>query len=331
MFFAGIFCGTGFAAIAQVFGGADGFSSKFLIASACPVQPNANIFFGGSADGSASRSFIASVCPPQPNSNIFFGGNADGSVFRSFVASVCPPQPNSNIYILVAMPMVQIPSPLSLLFARRSRIQISCYYFGGNADGSDSKSLITSVCPPQPNSNIFFGGNADGFVSRSFIATVCPPKTKSNIYYGGNADGSKFGKLITAPCIILPIELIAFTGACEKQRIILNWSTANEKDNHYFTIESSDDGTNWKTQGRVDGAGNSKTIHNYAFYDTMPVTKSLIYYRLKQTDYDDNYKYWYIITVDKCGNKIRHTLSPPFQTLPREKFLICYSPGGKKS
>jgi hypothetical protein len=273
-----LLCGISFAGKGQYLGGnADGFAYKPLIVTVCPPQSNSNIYFGGNAEGAASSTFIASVCPAQSNSNIFFGGNADGSTSKSFIASICPPQLNSNVF------------------------------FGGNADGFSSKSLIVTVCPPQPNSNVFYGGTADGFAYKPLIITVCPPQTNSNIYYGGNAAGSRLGQVITAVCAVLPIELLSFTGTCEKQKINLKWSTAT--DNNYFTIESSTDGISWITAGLVNGAGNSTSLRTYSFIDTTSTNKALIYYRLMQTDFNGEYKYWNIIAVEKCADNATDKIS----------------------
>lgn len=264
-------CGISFAGKAQYLGGnADGFAFNSLIASVCPAKQNTNIFFGGNADGSASRSFIAAVCPAQQNSNIYFGGNADGFASRALIASVCPPQQNSNVF------------------------------YGGNADGFSSNSRIVTVCPPQQNTNVFYGGTGDGFTNKPFINTVCPPTINANIYYGGIAAGARRGQIIAAACAALPIELISFTAICEKQKINLNWSTATETNNNYFTIESSEDAVNWKVSGIVNGAGNSTSLLNYSFVDTALTTKAITYYRLKQTDFNGKYEYWNIITTERC-------------------------------
>lgn len=102
---------------------------------------------------------------------------------------------------------------------------------------------------------------------------------------------------------ILPIELLSFTGSCENNNTKLNWKTATEMNNDYFTIERSVDGINFDPIGTVQGAGNSSTIRNYEFADdflSYPVGEGLgvRYYRLKQTDYNGEYKYYESVSVD---------------------------------
>jgi Ice-binding-like/Secretion system C-terminal sorting domain len=101
-------------------------------------------------------------------------------------------------------------------------------------------------------------------------------------------------------CSILPIGLLSFTGVCAMQTVVLNWSTAMETNNRYFTVERSDDGMNWQAIGTIDGAGTSATLHSYSLTDKLP-GKSISYYRLMLTDFGGVNTYSIVITVQKCG------------------------------
>lgn len=103
--------------------------------------------------------------------------------------------------------------------------------------------------------------------------------------------------ITTAP---LPIELISFTGSCDKSVVILNWKTITEHNNDYFTIERSANGVDWQVAGEIKGAGNSYKINSYEYIDKA-ARKGFIYYRLKQTDIDKEFKYAPMITVEDCG------------------------------
>jgi hypothetical protein len=86
----------------------------------------------------------------------------------------------------------------------------------------------------------------------------------------------------------LPIELLSFEGALNNSRAIdLNWSTASEINNDYFTIKRSYDGVNWQLVGHVNGAGNSQSLLNYTISDnSFDISYPTIYYSLQQTDFD---------------------------------------------
>ena len=82
----------------------------------------------------------------------------------------------------------------------------------------------------------------------------------------------------------LPIELVRFAAECHGDVISLNWTTASETNNDFFTIEKSEDGLEWAKIGTVPGSGNSVQAIEYSFADDDPTT--LAYYRLVQTDYN---------------------------------------------
>jgi len=87
----------------------------------------------------------------------------------------------------------------------------------------------------------------------------------------------------------LPIELLQFNVKCINNQVIISWTTVTEINNDYFTIQRSDDGTNFINIGTLQGAGNSNSLKIYNFIDANP-TGSISYYRLMQTDYDGKYK-----------------------------------------
>jgi hypothetical protein len=83
----------------------------------------------------------------------------------------------------------------------------------------------------------------------------------------------------------LPIELLFFTGNCKNYKVTLNWSTASESNNSFFTLEKSVNWNDWQKLATIKGAGNSNQIINYEYIDENN-TEPLVYYRLSQTDYD---------------------------------------------
>ncbi|MBI4930429.1 MAG: T9SS type A sorting domain-containing protein [Bacteroidetes bacterium] len=88
----------------------------------------------------------------------------------------------------------------------------------------------------------------------------------------------------------LPAELLSFTGKSNGEENILEWVTASERNNDYFTLERGTDGFNFEKLAVVDGAGNSSTTKHYQSIDKEPFI-GINYYRLKQTDFDGSVKY----------------------------------------
>ena len=88
----------------------------------------------------------------------------------------------------------------------------------------------------------------------------------------------------------LPIHLLYFTAKPQTNRVRLDWATASETNNDYFTVERSQDGENFNELFKKPGAGISTTNLYYFGYDNKPFD-GISYYRLKQTDYDGKYEY----------------------------------------
>lgn len=89
----------------------------------------------------------------------------------------------------------------------------------------------------------------------------------------------------------LPIELLSFTATPVDNSIVdLDWATATETGNDYFTVERSVDGATFETVAIVDGAGQSASLLNYKTTDPTPY-RGVSYYRLKQTDMDGSFVY----------------------------------------
>ena len=95
----------------------------------------------------------------------------------------------------------------------------------------------------------------------------------------------------------LPITLISFTANCLSHGIELDWSTAAEFNDDYFTILRSSSIDNYKEVGVVTGSGNSDQVLNYSFTD-WSATHDEYYYVLEQTDYDGTHKFYHPIEID---------------------------------
>lgn len=83
----------------------------------------------------------------------------------------------------------------------------------------------------------------------------------------------------------LPVELLSFEASQAGASVRLDWSTASEINNDYFTVERSRDGVEFSDVINVSGAGNSTNVNNYTTFDTDPMN-GVSYYRLRQTDFD---------------------------------------------
>jgi hypothetical protein len=111
----------------------------------------------------------------------------------------------------------------------------------------------------------------------------------------------------------LPIELLSFKARPVGSIVQLNWSTASEINNDYFTIQRSSDAESFIEVLKVKGNGNSSIIRNYMAIDEQPFYGNT-YYRLKQTDFNGTSKFHDIIVVH-LKKSSPYTIYPnPFST-----------------
>ena len=119
---------------------------------------------------------------------------------------------------------------------------------------------------------------------------LCSAKLQAQIYGVGNGGGFAFAiKGGSGSEVSLPIELLFFDGQCTENEVKLEWKTASEQNNEFFTVERSDSLTSWQIIGTKDGSSNSNEILSYDLTDPNPLVNA--YYRLKQTDKNGDFEY----------------------------------------
>jgi len=112
----------------------------------------------------------------------------------------------------------------------------------------------------------------------------------------------------------LPVELLSFNGAMQKEKVLLNWSTASEINNNGFYVERSADGKNFEAAGFVKGAGNTVTEHAYSFTDAAAWknhAQQTVYYRLKQEDFDGRIQYSRVAKVNRTNDLLSECTAYP--------------------
>jgi hypothetical protein len=127
--------------------------------------------------------------------------------------------------------------------------------------------------------------------------TGLTPNTQYWFVADGNA-GTPSSFDITMTNITLPIKYKSFDLKNKINAIHLDWITASENNNDYFTIERSYDGVNFEEIGKLDGSGNSNFDLAYNFIDRDVEVKGKRFYRIKQTDFDFIYSYSEVKSVD---------------------------------
>lgn len=98
--------------------------------------------------------------------------------------------------------------------------------------------------------------------------------------------------------LVLPINLINFSGSKKGGSNLLQWSTASEQNSSYFEVQRSENSIDFSTIAKVNAAGNSSQVRNYQYNDDeISSAASIYYYRLKMVDIDGSGKYSSVIFI----------------------------------
>ncbi|MEO8665723.1 MAG: FG-GAP-like repeat-containing protein [Ignavibacteria bacterium] len=125
----------------------------------------------------------------------------------------------------------------------------------------------------------------------------------------------------------LPIELSYFTSLVNSSAVTLSWSTTSEENNSGFEIERGDVRAEtqdvWNKIGYVVGHGNSTSQQNYIFVDRN-LTSGKYKYRLKQIDFNGNYKYYNLSGEVIIGLPVKFELSQNYPNPFNPNTIINY-------
>jgi hypothetical protein len=119
---------------------------------------------------------------------------------------------------------------------------------------------------------------------------------------------------MTNTTIPLPLQLLQFTANAVRNEVLVQWTTAMEKNVAGFDVERSNDALHFETAGYVAGKGNALVPYAYTFTDISPLDGKS-FYRLKMMDMDGSFSYSPVAAVVRQSAGGQVTLSPvPAQT-----------------
>jgi len=147
---------------------------------------------------------------------------------------------------------------------------------GAGTVGSYKNNTLTGT------GEIAFGGTTCGNLN---CATGCATTPAMNTLTCAN-----FG-------FVLPVEWKTLSAKKTFENIVISWGTYSEKNNAYFEIEKSSNGVTWEVVGEVKGSGTTSSETNYSILDE-DVESGLVYYRIKQVDFDGKFDYSSIVFIN---------------------------------
>ena len=161
----------------------------------------------------------------------------------------------------------------------------------GGGGGGGQGTVIYSISQPTTNTTTTTANGTGG----------CDNNSNPCTSQAGSGGGSTDDGIIQNTGGPLPVELLNFDAQLfNNDYVRLDWSTASEINSSHFNIERSADGIEWKTIGKVLSAGNSSNMIYYEYVDLNPLA-GYSYYRLKQVDLDEKFKYSSIRHIDIDG------------------------------
>ena len=97
---------------------------------------------------------------------------------------------------------------------------------------------------------------------------------------------------------VFPVEWTYFNASeMDENTVQLKWGTASETNNDKFIIERSTDGKVFSDIDEVFGAGTTTQSKDYYFIDNKLPRSQMLYYRIKQVDYDGAMNYSKVLFV----------------------------------
>lgn len=220
-------------------------------------------------------------------------GCSSGCNLTSFGGPNCSPAVSGNCtagYVNMAPVDIVVPSGCTFTVTAVMANRPGCSASG--ADGACQTCDVLKVDLFPGGIKINQQGTANATLTDSYM--LAGPGTIRITGRANRADEIVTFSVTSTGCVDcanpLPIELLEFNAIPLKSVVHLNWITASEINNDYFTIERSVDGVDFEPYAIMHGAGNSASLQYYSLVDTNPVN-GLSYYRLKQTDFDGAFDY----------------------------------------
>lgn len=195
------------------------------------------------------------------------------------------------------------------------RLNMTINSFPGSGNGA----IISNVFPGTRVCRMKLATTASVFALEHLAlqwnnpGSLNPPRT---VVYAYNLDGDEIN--ITTPPThsidssgiggVLPVELANFAHTVIRNNVNLNWSTSSELNNSGFYIERKSEYAEWNNLGFVSGNGTTNNVSNYSFTDRN-LESGNFSYRLKQVDFNGEYRYYYLGTDINIGIPAKFSLS----------------------
>lgn len=188
------------------------------------------------------------------------------------------------------------------------------YFNNNNSLGTDAayadKWIIINFCTGS------FADEVRYFADELVAGAADPPETGWQV-----ANGAAPAPTLSGSVSMLPIGLLHFAAHPEDERVYLQWQTAWELHNAYIAVERATDDHRFTEIGRLAGAGTTEATVDYRYVD-LAAPGGVVYYRLRQVDYDGTATYHRTLAV-----RVAHAHAPRWwPTLAAETLYVAVGP-----
>jgi hypothetical protein len=179
---------------------------------------------------------------------------------------------------------------------------------GPIVQGSPLALVASADDPTTPNIDGFITGNIIKYkIWMSQLNIEIPSDSIIPTYSFGNNTFSTLGTSVAVlNAGLIPVELTSFSASVRSgNEVYLEWVTSTETNNSGFAVERRID-AGWSEIGFVKGNGTTTKIHQYHLVDKLMHKNNnyVIKYRLKQIDYNGEFRY-----SDEIEIKISNTVT----------------------
>ncbi|MDQ6845767.1 MAG: T9SS type A sorting domain-containing protein [Bacteroidota bacterium] len=227
--------------------------------------------------------------------------------------------PGSNFYSMnrywTVTPTTQPSSPVAVRFYYNTQDL-------ADVNGDDPQGPVTHT---QLTVYKLQGGNSDpttnwsGASGVTYYSSGVTPSLSNWVYtdLGNNRHQAEFlvsdfsgGGAGAVAMAVLPVTYVSFTASAQRDKVVLQWSTATELNSKEFSVQRSVDGVNFMTIATVPAAGNSNTIRYYSFDDLQSISLKgkVVFFRIVEADINGRLIYTGIKNVKIADGKNRFTL-----------------------
>lgn len=103
-------------------------------------------------------------------------------------------------------------------------------------------------------------------------------------------DAWLLGVSMETSMFVLPLQINNFTATAEGNSSLLEWNATTQDNTDHFSVEYSQDGTNWQSLGNVKAAGSTGSTTSYSYVQYNPAFGNA-FYRIAEVNTDGSFTY----------------------------------------